>query len=190
MPSKYTLRSALNLTPMELSDLTRGELSKVVTTMSSAINKRLKRAEEQGLQEYSLAFRELKTRQLNRGQGAKFTVKGKSKETLLTDYISLKAFFNTEGASLADMKKARETYKKHASAIESRGTGYLDPVWYAMDLLRDKVRLLSLSTDEVVDDLIFYRLLEPDKANVSKIAARASAQLDARYQMEVAGVEI
>lgn len=190
MPSKFTLSNALNLTPMELSDLTRGELSKVVSTMSSAINKRLKRAEEQGLHEYSLAFRELKMRQLNRGQSGNFTVKGKNKETLLTDYISLKAFFNTEGASLADMKKARATYKKHASAIESRSSEYLTPVWYAMDKLRDKIRLLSLSTNEVVDDLVFYRLLEPEKANVSKIAARANAQLDARYQLEVAGVEI
>lgn len=190
MNNKYTLRSALNLTPLQLSDLTRGELAKVISTMSSAMNKRLKRAEEQGLHEYSLAFREFKIRQLSRGQSGKFTVKGKNKQTLLQDYISIKAFFRTEGASLYEMKKARETYKKNASAIESRGSGYLNAVWYAMDLLRDKINLLSLSSDEVVDDLIFYRLLEPEKANVSKIAARANALLDERYQMEVAGVEI
>ena len=190
MSSKYTLRSTLDLTPLQLTDLTRGELAKVVSTMSAAMNKRLKRAEEQGLHEYSLAYREFKIRQLNSGQSGNFSVKGKNKEALLRDYISLNAFFNTEGATLAEMKKAYSTYKKHASEIESRSKGYLNAVWYAMDLLRDKIKLLSISTDEVVEDLIFYRLLEPEKANVSRIAARANAMLDARYQLEVAGVEI
>jgi len=102
------LNDMLNLDVDKLMKLSRSDLSKIVTKISSAANKRLKRLEEQEIKNpVYLGIQR---------SGGKFSVKGKNLNSLRAEYTRVSAFMRNNTSTL---KGAKEQYKKFQARFGS-----------------------------------------------------------------------
>lgn len=109
----YNSKQALNLTGVELRKMNRSELSKIVSTLASAGNKRIVRLEKAG-QPITQTVR-------------KFSVAGKTKNELMKEFTRVKNFMQSETQSLRGQKDiarrvsrtlAERTMGKSADSLE------------------------------------------------------------------------
>ena len=109
----YNSKQALNLTGVDLRKMNRSELSKIVSTLASAGNKRIVRLEKAG-QPITQTVR-------------KFSVAGKTKNELMKEFTRVKNFMQSETQSLRGQKDiarrvsrtlAERTMGKSADSLE------------------------------------------------------------------------
>lgn len=118
--AKITLKEALNVDVLRLSDK---ELKEVMRTLASAGNKRLRRLEQSGLQEFSPAYIALKEGG-SVGGGAQFTSAG-DRRKLLQEYKRTAGFLapdvktaNVRGAR-ANLRQLQENFNARDMSPES-----------------------------------------------------------------------
>lgn len=87
-----------SLPPKQLQSFKRAELAKVITRLSSAANKRIKRLQKSGVP--SSALRTIQN-------SGKFTVAGKNKQQLMEEYKRVKSFLGAETSTVTGAKKVR-----------------------------------------------------------------------------------
>ena len=103
-------KKLLALSGNDLKTMDRRELAKVVSTISSAANKRIKRLEQAG--------------QPIGDTVPRFSVAGKSRNELMKEFRRVKDFMNAEQLSLGGQSRlARRTAQGLAAAIIGEGTG-------------------------------------------------------------------
>ena len=102
------LRDVYDMSYNEFSSLSVKDLRKVVSRLSSAANKRIKRLENAEL--VSPALLEVKE------SGGKFGTKGKSEEALKAEFFRLKNFFKAESSTV---KGARSLEKNAKEVIKN-----------------------------------------------------------------------
>lgn len=107
-----TIKEALSLEPEQIMKLKKDELKKVVSTMASAANKRIKNLNKNNLSTPSLDS-------VNRS-GGKFTTRNKNINQLRSEYSRVSAFLN---AKTSTVKGAKKVIKD----IEKRIGGHLKP---------------------------------------------------------------
>lgn len=107
-PLRYDVRGKSiselqRITPAQWKSLNRRERSQVVSRLASAANKRLARFEKAGI-----------STPASRGamKRGKFSVKGKSKTELTTEYKRVKAFLSAETGTAKGYKKFKKRIKK------------------------------------------------------------------------------
>lgn len=103
--SGKSVKDLVNLSATDIKNMNRQELSQVVSRLSSAANKRLKRFEKAGIETPA-------TRQaMKKG---KFSVKGKDIKQLRTEYKRVKGFLNSETGTrkgyLGFLKRIRHSF--------------------------------------------------------------------------------
>lgn len=104
---KLTSKTALTLTGKDLQKLSRRDLAKVVSTVASAANKRIKRASKAG--------------QPIEDTIDKFSVAGKNKHELMKEFTRARNFMGKPELSLEGQKKlARDTAKGLAEKITGK----------------------------------------------------------------------
>ena len=78
----------INYTTRQMLSMSRKELAKALSILASAGNKRLKRIENAGLENYSSAYRYIEH------TGGKFSVSGKNTKELIIEYKRVKGFLS------------------------------------------------------------------------------------------------
>lgn len=102
--TRYTSKTALKLSGRDLQRMSRSEVAKVVSTLASAANKRLKRASQAG--------------QPIEDTIDKFSVKGKNKHELLKEFTRVRNFMGKPELSLGGQRKlAKDTARGLAEKI-------------------------------------------------------------------------
>lgn len=94
----------LELTPDELMKMSRADMARNISKLASASNKRIKRLEESGV--YSPSVEYVKR------HGGKFSVAGKTKNQLLTEFLRLQEFMESKTSTISGVKKWKKTVKK------------------------------------------------------------------------------
>ena len=87
----------LNITPDELMQMSRKDMAKNISILASAGNKRIVRLEKSGVDSPALEYVKF--------HGGKFSVTGKTKNQLLTEYIRLQQFFGSKTSSVRGAKQ-------------------------------------------------------------------------------------
>lgn len=143
---------ALRLSGSDFKGVSRAELAKVVSTLASSANKRLKRLENAG--------------QPITDTISKFSVAGKSRNELMKEFRRVKNFMNAENQSLSgqakiarkalegiaqiqtgktkgkDYKKAYNDYKKVLGTSTAEGSPYYN-FWTSYDRLKDTNKYIA-----------------------------------------------
>lgn len=110
LSKSQSTKKLLALSGKDLKNMDRRELAKVVSTISSAANKRIKRLEQAG--------------QPIGDTVPRFSVAGKSRNELMKEFRRVKDFMNAEQLSLGGQSRlARRTAQGLAAAITGEGTG-------------------------------------------------------------------
>ena len=103
------VKDLLNMSWDEIRKMKRADLGKIVTQLSSAANKRLRRFKEKGEISPSVVYAE---------KGGKFTGRGKNLNQMRAEYVRLKTFMGQKESSLRQWESIKtETMK----TLESRG---------------------------------------------------------------------
>lgn len=138
-----TVDNLLKMNLKELQELKRDDLAREVGRLASAANKRLKRLQtlkmETGIE--SQAERYVSE------HGGKFTVRGKSKDELITEYIRARDFMKVKTSTVHGTKEARQNNLAEIARITTMPIPTLEDIfddtnlsksfWGAVDLLRD-----------------------------------------------------
>lgn len=152
---------ALTLNGANVKSLTRKELSKLVSTMSSAANKRRKRMEQAGQPIGETVER--------------FSVAGKSRNELLKEFTRVRNFMNAENQSLSGQKRIRESVNEALNKINEPASRSeraankrffnnqetYDKFWRAYENLKDFDK-------KITEKQYKYRLLEDMKQYMMK----------------------
>ena len=97
---KMSLKSLIDLSERELSSLSHSDLSKVVSRLSQAANKRLTRLSKSDV--FSSAYEGFR----RRGEG-RFTTKNKTDFDLKKEFLRVKDFLNMETSTIRGSKSVR-----------------------------------------------------------------------------------
>jgi len=97
-----SINDIMNLYIEDVLYLNKKDLARITGRIQSAANKRIKRLREKGVAEYSPAI----IRSL--GDKVKFSIKGKTRNEILKEFVSIKRFLNAKTSSLSGFK----AYKK------------------------------------------------------------------------------
>ena len=101
-----SINDIMNLYIEDVLYLNKKDLARITGRIQSAANKRIKRLREKGVAEYSPAI----IRSL--GDKVKFSIKGKTRNEILKEFVSIKRFLNAKTSSLSGFK----AYKKRIEA--------------------------------------------------------------------------
>ena len=102
-----TIKQLIDLDITDVQRMNRRELAAVVSTLSSAANKRLARLERSDNGELSPAYQQAQKR------GQRFSVKGKNVNQLRNEYKAVTQFLKRETSTVGGWKKVRkETYSR------------------------------------------------------------------------------
>lgn len=101
---KSRVDAILDLTPEELLKMSRADMARNISKLASASNKRIKRLEDSGI--YSPSVEYVKR------HGGKFSVAGKNKNQLLTEFLRLQEFMGSKTSTISGVKKWKKTVKK------------------------------------------------------------------------------
>lgn len=98
------LQDLLNISATNLNKMTRSELSKVVSQLGSAANKRLKRFEESGIKSgaYSQTIK-----------AGRFSARGKSLNQLRNEYIREKQFLESKTSTIRGYREVKRNFEKN-----------------------------------------------------------------------------
>lgn len=149
-----SIESLMGLSNKELSDLSRSNLSKVVSRLASAANKRIKRFG----QETSPALEKVKR------TGGNFSVRGKSADELKKEFLRVKDFLQSETSTKSGAKKVKKNVinslkKKGVSITEKQ----YDKFFRVYERLKEqdpsindkllKYNVMSEITEEIGNDI-------------------------------------
>lgn len=145
----YNSKQALNLTGVDLRKMNRSELSKIVSTLASAGNKRIVRLEKAG-QPITQTVR-------------KFSVAGKTKNELMKEFTRVKNFMQSKTQSLRGQK---EIARKVSRGLAERSIGKKsDALEYGEktkfnNIMREYQKTLSGSYRGTKNKTTFWRAYE------------------------------
>ena len=109
-----TIEQLIDLDITDVQRMNRRELAAVVSTLSSAANKRLARLERSDVGELSPAYQQAQKR------GQRFSVAGKNVNQLRNEYKAVTQFLKRETSTVSGWKKVRkETYSRIGGDFKS-----------------------------------------------------------------------
>lgn len=141
--SGKSVNDLVNLSATQIANMNRTELSHVVSRLSSAANKRLKRFEKAGSSTPATRWVE-KT-------GGKFSVKDKDIQQLRSEYIRVKGFLGSETGTRKGYHNFLQRIKKSfaESGVDIKGKsdkeieGFIDQLTRIYDWLADRNPFIS-----------------------------------------------
>lgn len=161
--------SNINYTTRQMLSMSRKELAKAVSILASAGNKRLKRIENAGLENYSSAYRYIER------TGGKFSVKGKSKEELIIEYKRVKGFLNPVRKT-STIKGIKASMKENETKVQKRlGVAFKNEeeakdFWKAYNKYADSHRAKVYNTgSDTIQKLIAQRVDQGQSLNASAV---------------------
>lgn len=161
--------SDINYTINQLQSLSRLDIAKIVSKLASAANKRLKRIELASLEDYSSAYRYVKS------SGGKFSVKGKSKEELLLEYKRVKGYLSPQRvtstvAGTRKVKKENETKVQERLGITFKNKEESKEFWRAYNKYADSHRSdVYNQGSDTIQKLIAQRVEHGQSLNASAV---------------------
>ena len=179
-----TVRELLDIDISDVNKFNEKTLRAAVQTLSSAVNKRVRRINAAGV--ISPAVRAVE-------QHGKFTPKGKSRNQLLSEFVRAVNFLQSETSTVAGARKFTDKMRKNlglnkaatAEEINNENKNY----WNTYTDLYNKAqnlwthsRLGSAKVQEIITDI---RAEHPNET-WRKISDRAQAELDKLYIEESA----
>lgn len=99
-----SIQQLMRLRPTTIEKMSQKDLARVVTRLSSAANKRVRRIEAKGISTPA-------TRQAERS-GGKFSAKGKNLNELRSEYKRVKTFLKSETSTLTGYKKFSKRFEQ------------------------------------------------------------------------------
>ena len=149
--------------------MSRKELAKAVSILASAANKRLKRIEQAGLEDYSSAYRYIQR------TGGKFSVKGKSKDELILEYKRAKGFLSParKTSTLSGIKTSKEENKQKVEerlGVTFKNEDESKDFWKAYNKYADNHRAKVYNTgSDTIQKLIAQRVERGQSLNASAV---------------------
>lgn len=149
-----SIQSLMNLSQKDLKNLSRNSLSKVVSRLASAGNKRLKRFEKSGIESPStLHVKE---------HGGKFSVRGKSSAELTKEFLRVKSFLQSETGTIKGAKQVRKTV---ISELRKKGVDINESQYDKFFKVYEKLKEIEPS---VADRLMKYSVLSDISENLNR----------------------
>lgn len=161
--------SNINYTTRQILAMTRKELAKAVSTLASAGNKRLKRIEQAGLEDYSSAYRYIQR------TGGKFSVRGKSKEELILEYKRAKGFLSParKTSTVSGIKASKEENElkvEERLGVTFKNEDEAKEFWKAYNKYADNHRANVYNKgSDVIQKLIAQRVERGQSLNASAV---------------------
>ena len=159
----------INYTTRQLLSMSRKELAKVVSILASAGNKRLKRIENAGLENYSSAYRYIER------TGGKFSVAGKNTEELIIEYKRVKGFLSParKTSTIRGVKASmqeNETKVQERLGITFKNKEESKEFWKAYNKYADNHRAKVYNTgSDTIQKLIAQRVERGQSLNASAV---------------------
>lgn len=161
--------SNINYTTRQMLSMSRKELAKAVSILASAANKRLKRIETAGLENYSSAYRYIEH------TGGKFSVAGKNTEELIIEYKRVKGFLSP-ARKTSTIKGIRASVKENETKVQDRlGVTFKNEeeskdFWKAYNKYADSHRAKVYNTgSDTIQKLIAQRVERGQSLNASAV---------------------
>lgn len=161
--------SKINYTTRQMLSMSRKELAKVVSILASAANKRLKRIETAGLENYSSAYRYIER------TGGKFSVAGKNTEELIVEYKRAKGFLSPSRTT-STIKGIKASMQENETKVQERlGVTFKNEeeskdFWKAYNKYADNHRAKVYNTgSDTIQKLIAQRVERGQSLNASAV---------------------
>ena len=124
-----TTSELLNLSSVEISKLKKPQLRKIVQTLVSTSNKRLKRLQQKGISTPASRYA---------NKSGKFSTKGKNINQLRAEYIRAKNFLQSKTSTLKGYKQfKKEVQKSLAEKGINISSDNLEPIFNIYEKLKD-----------------------------------------------------
>lgn len=174
--------SNINYTTSQMLSMTRKELAKAVSILASAGNKRLKRIEKAGLENYSSAYR-----YIERTSG-KFSVAGKNTEELIVEYKRAKGFLSP-ARKTSTIKGIKKSMQENETKVQERlGVAFKNKeeskdFWKAYNKYADSHRAKVYNTgSDTIQKLIAQRVERGQSLNASAVTRMINTYLKSQRE--------
>lgn len=174
--------SNINYTTRQMLSMTRRELAKAVSMLASVGNKRLKRIEQAGLEEYSSAYRYIQR------TGGKFSVKAKSKEELILEYKRAKGFLSPvrKTSTVSGIKASKEENEQKVEerlGVIFKNEDEAKEFWKAYNKYADNHRANVYNKgSDVIQRLIAQRVERGQSLNASAVTRMINKYIKAEKE--------
>lgn len=149
-----------NLSLGEFSSLTRKELAKVVSRLSSTANKRIKRLEKNDIN--SPAYRSVES------SGGRFSTRGKSLNELRSEYMRVTGFLKSKTSTVKGYKKVRKDLLQRLGASEEDFTSDIeDKMWSVYNEMGGLSAFIQGSGDR--QKFIYDSVIENPDASIAEL---------------------
>lgn len=168
-----SIESIMSLSNKYLSSLSRKELSKIVSRLASASNKRIVRFERRN--ETSPAYEQVK-------KSGKFSVRGKDINALKKEFLRAKSFLSSETSTIKGATKVRKEVQRK---LQEKGVIITNEQYTKFFKVYEKLKELDSS---VSDKLMKYKVFEEinneldDKKNIDEITLNIYDKLKDIYE--------
>lgn len=156
----YSVEQLLDIEPEDFFYLDATFQVEAVSRLSSAANKRLKRIEKAGLEEYSPAYQDV----IKEG---KFSVKGKNEQQLYQEFKRLNRFFRRSTSST----QGARAFKKEVEKIFKTTGATKESVYTSSDVF---IKLMNRSR-EILPDATTTKNYQVIKDKAAEICERKAA---------------
>ena len=162
-----------NLSMGEFSAMTRSELSKVVSRLSSTANKRMKRLEGKDIQ--SPAYRGAVS------SGGKFGSKGKTLNELRSEYMRVTGFLKSKTSTVKGYRQVRTDLITRIGATEDELTKELEvKLWSVYNEMGSLSAFIQGSGDR--QKFIYDTITDNPNASISELINAVNARLTDYYE--------
>ena len=171
-----TTSELLNLSSVEISKLKKPQLRKIVQTLASTSNKRLKRLQQKGISTPASRYA---------NKSGKFSTKGKNINQLRAEYIRAKNFLQSKTSTLKGYKQfKKEVQKNLAEKGINISSDKLEPIFNIYEKLKDinpsvtEKNLKYVTLQEISEEL-------KDGQTEEEILSRINDNLSQMYEQEM-----
>lgn len=162
-----------NLSLGEFSSLTRQELAKVVSRLSSTANKRIKRLEKNDIN--SPAYRGVVS------SGGKFSTRGKSLNELRSEYMRVTGFLKSKTSTVKGYKQVRKDLINRLGASDGELTNELEEkLWSVYNEMGGLSAFIQGSGDR--QKFIYDSIIENPDASISELINDITDRLSDIYE--------
>lgn len=171
-----TTSELLNLSSVEISKLKKPQLRKIVQTLASTSNKRLKRLQQKGITTPASRYVD---------KSGKFSTKGKNINQLRAEYIRAKTFLQSKTSTLKGYKQFKKEVQK---SLSEKGINIssdnLEPIFNIYEKLKDinpsvaEKNLKYVTLQEISEEL-------KDGQTEDDILSRINDNLSQMYEQEM-----
>lgn len=162
-----------NLSMGEFSSMTRSELSKVVSRLSSTANKRMKRLENNDIQ--SPAYRGAVS------SGGKFGSKGKTLNELRSEYMRVTGFLKSKTSTVKGFRQVRKDLITRIGANEEDLTTEIEnKLWSVYNEMGSLSAFIQGSGDR--QKFIYDTIIDNPNASISELINFVSDKLTDVYE--------